>query len=50
MNRLVAARLDGPGVRYVELAGADHFALIDPLSTVFESTLLPALERAGGSG
>jgi acetyl esterase/lipase len=50
MNRLVAAGLDGPGVRYVELAGVDHFALIDPLSTVFESTLLPALERAGGSG
>jgi acetyl esterase/lipase len=49
MNRGMAARHDGPRVRYVELAGVDHFALIDPLSTVFESTLLPALERATGS-
>jgi acetyl esterase/lipase len=46
MNRAVAARHDGPGVRYVELAGVDHFALIDPLSPVFESTLLPTIERA----
>jgi acetyl esterase/lipase len=50
MNRLVAARHDGPGVRYLELAGVDHFALIDPLSPVFESTLLPALETAAGCG
>jgi acetyl esterase/lipase len=50
MNRGVAARHDGPGVRYVELAGVDHFALIDPLSPVFESTLLPALQTAPGSG
>jgi acetyl esterase/lipase len=50
MNRLVAARHDGPGVRYLELAGVDHFALIDPLSPVFESALLPAMETAAGSG
>jgi acetyl esterase/lipase len=46
MNRLVAACHDGSSVQYVELAGVDHFALIDPLSPVFESTLLPALQRA----
>jgi acetyl esterase/lipase len=46
MNRLVAARHGGSSVRYVELAGVDHFAVIDPLSPVFESTLLPTLERA----
>jgi acetyl esterase/lipase len=44
MNRLAAARPDCQGVRYVELAGVDHFALIDPLSPVFESALLPALQ------
>jgi acetyl esterase/lipase len=46
MNRLVAARHKVSSVRYVELAGIDHFALIDPLSPVFESAVLPALERA----
>ena len=50
MNRGVAARHGGPRVRYVELGGVDHFALIDPLSPVFESTVLAALERAAGSG
>jgi acetyl esterase/lipase len=30
-------------LRYVELADVDHFALIDPLSAMFESALLPAL-------
>jgi acetyl esterase/lipase len=51
MNRLVAARHHGSGVQYVELAGVDHFALIDPLSPVFESILLPAITRAArGSG
>jgi acetyl esterase/lipase len=43
MNRRLAARFLGPRLRYVELAGVDHFALIDPLSPVFESTVLPAL-------
>jgi acetyl esterase/lipase len=42
-NRRVAAAHAGPHLRYVELAGVDHFALIDPLSPVFEATLLPAL-------
>jgi hypothetical protein len=32
-------------VEYVELAGVDHFALIDPLSPVFESAVLPALTQ-----
>jgi acetyl esterase/lipase len=43
MNRRLAARFPGPHLRYVELAGVDHFALIDPLSPVFESTVLPSL-------
>lgn len=43
MNRQVSAR--HPSVTYVELAGVEHFALIDPLSPVFESALLPALTR-----
>ncbi|MGI8578382.1 MAG: alpha/beta hydrolase family protein [Nocardioidaceae bacterium] len=47
MNRAVAAdHADKPGLRYVELPGVDHFALIDPLSTIFESTVLPALSTA----
>jgi pimeloyl-ACP methyl ester carboxylesterase len=45
MNRRLAARFPDPHVRYVELAGVDHFALIDPLSPVFESTVLPALHH-----
>lgn len=43
LNRRVSAR--HPSVAYVELAGVEHFALIDPLSPVFESALLPALTR-----
>jgi acetyl esterase/lipase len=35
MNRQVAA--DHPGLRYLELAGVDHFALIDPTSAAFET-------------
>ncbi len=50
MNRRVVAGHEESAVRYLELAGVDHFALIDPLSPVFESTLLPALERAARSG
>ncbi len=42
MNRQVA--IDHPAVTYVELEGVEHFALIDPLSPVFESTVLPALQ------
>ena len=41
LNRQVSA--DHPTVCYVELTGVEHFALIDPLSPVFESTVLPAL-------
>jgi pimeloyl-ACP methyl ester carboxylesterase len=41
MNRRLAA--DHPTINYVELDGIDHFALIDPLSPVFEQTVLPAL-------
>lgn len=41
MNRQVAA--DYPGVRYVELAGVEHFALIDPLAAAFREHVLPAL-------
>lgn len=43
MNRGLAARIDGAGFSYVECAGVDHFALIDPLSPVFEEVVLPAL-------
>ncbi len=43
MNRQVA--VDHPAVRYLELDGVEHFALIDPLSAAFESTVLPALTR-----
>jgi hypothetical protein len=51
MNRSVAARYESQRVRYIELGGVDHFALIDPLSPVFESTLLRALPGAvRGSG
>jgi acetyl esterase/lipase len=43
-NRTVADRLAGAdSVAYVELDGTDHFALIDPLSPVFEEVLLPTL-------
>jgi acetyl esterase/lipase len=41
MSRAVAQR--HPRVEYVELDGVDHFALIDPLSTVFASSVLPAI-------
>jgi acetyl esterase/lipase len=41
MSRAIAQR--HPRVEYVELEGVDHFALIDPLSTAFSSTVLPAL-------
>jgi acetyl esterase/lipase len=48
MNRRLAIRFRGPHVRYVELAGVDHFALINPLSPVFESVVLPALPQPQG--
>jgi acetyl esterase/lipase len=48
MNRRLAARFTWPNLRYVELAGVDHFALIDPLSPVFEGTVLPALHHPQG--
>lgn len=41
MNRRLAAA--HPALTYVELDGVDHFALIDPLSSAFTSTVLPAL-------
>ncbi len=40
-NRRVAAAY--PDIRYVELAGVDHFALIDPLSPAFRDGVLPLL-------
>lgn len=44
LNRRVAGdHVDGSSLRYVELPGVDHFALIDPLSPVFESAVLPAI-------
>lgn len=50
MNRNLAARYAADaeagamaGLHYIELPGMEHFALIDPLSQVFEDTLLPAL-------
>lgn len=43
MNRRWATKHRGPNLRYIELAGVDHFALIDPLSPVFEAEVLPAL-------
>jgi acetyl esterase/lipase len=49
MNRRLTAAYQGTGLRFTELAGVDHFALIDPLSPVFETVLLPALRRAGSS-
>jgi acetyl esterase/lipase len=41
MSRAAAQR--HPRVHYIELAGVDHFALIDPLSAAFTGTVLPAL-------
>jgi acetyl esterase/lipase len=49
MNRRLAAAYRGTGLRFTELAGVDHFALIDPLSPVFEAVLLPAVTGGGGS-
>jgi acetyl esterase/lipase len=47
MNRQLGARLAAGGpVAYVELAGVDHFALIDPLSVVFDEVVVPALASA----
>jgi acetyl esterase/lipase len=44
LNRRVAEQYaDGERLRYVELTGVEHFALVDPLSPVFESTVVPAL-------
>lgn len=43
MNRKVA--IDHPTVTYVELQGVEHFALIDPMSPPFDSTVFPALTR-----
>ncbi len=34
---------DSLGLRYVELPGVEHFALIDPLSPAFTSSVVPAL-------
>lgn len=46
MSRLIAdEQTHDSALRYVELAGADHFALIDPLAPGFESAVLPALTR-----
>lgn len=43
-NRSVASALVEAGsVTYVELAGVEHFGLIDPLTDAFRDTVLPAL-------
>jgi acetyl esterase/lipase len=46
MNRAIAAGLDAPGFRYVELDGVEHFALVDPLTGAFEDAVWPALRGA----
>jgi acetyl esterase/lipase len=43
VSRAVAQR--HPRVEYAELDGVDHFALIDPLSAAFASSVLPAIGR-----
>jgi acetyl esterase/lipase len=43
LNRPLAHR---PGIRYVELAGVDHYALIDPLTVAWRGTVLPAISGA----
>lgn len=43
LNRPLAHR---PGIRYVELAGVDHYALIDPLTAAWRGTVLPAISGA----
>jgi acetyl esterase/lipase len=49
MSRALAAEhRDAPGFDYIELQGVEHFALIDPLTDVFEETVWPAL-REGAS-
>lgn len=49
MNRRIAeTHANSPTLRYVELDGVEHFALIDPLSPVFEDTVLPALLALSG--
>jgi acetyl esterase/lipase len=50
MNRRLADAVRGTGLRFTELAGVDHFALIDPLSPVFEMVLLPAVQKAAARG
>ncbi|MGI8993568.1 MAG: alpha/beta hydrolase family protein [Nocardioidaceae bacterium] len=40
-NRQLAAR--HPDIEYVELPGVDHFALIDPLSDAFQTSVRPRL-------
>ncbi len=40
LNRPLAHR---PGIRYVELAGVDHYALIDPLTDTWRAVVLPAI-------
>jgi pimeloyl-ACP methyl ester carboxylesterase len=49
MSRRLAAAYQGADLRFTELQGVDHFALIDPLSPVFETAVLPALQRPGGN-
>jgi acetyl esterase/lipase len=41
MSRRVAVKY--PALGYLELEGVDHFDLIDPLSLVFQESVLPAL-------
>jgi acetyl esterase/lipase len=42
-NRPLARR---PGIRYLELPGVDHYALIDPLTAAWREAVLPAIRIA----
>ena len=50
MNRRLAGQPELGHVRYLELAGVEHFALIDPLTATFEDWVLPALRDDGQRG
>ena len=48
MNRRIAdAHAGADSLRYVELDGVEHFALIDPLTEAFERAVWPALRGDG---
>ena len=47
MNQQLAASDAGQHLRYLELEGVDHFALIDPLSAAFDTVVWPVLAGLG---